>query len=66
MTDLWQDEGFGSGGGIGQAFDGEDDWDEGEESLETNIEDGLEDAEELEDEESWDGGDDDVTPEPRV
>jgi hypothetical protein len=44
MGDPWQDEGFG----------GENDWDEGEESLETDLEDGLaEDPEELE-EEPWD------------
>ena len=66
MADLWQDKSFGSGSALNQAFDSADDWDEGEESLETDVEDGLEDGEELEDEESWDGGDDDVTPDPRV
>jgi hypothetical protein len=58
MADLWQDEGFGSGSGLNQAFDGEDDWDEGEESLESDVEDGFDDPEELEDDESWDDGDD--------
>lgn len=58
MTDLWQDEGFGTGGGLGQAFNGEDDWDEGEESLETDVEDGLDDPEESEDEEPWNDADD--------
>ena len=48
MADLWQDEGFGSGGGLGQAFGAEDDWDDGEESLETDVEDGFDDPEELE------------------
>jgi hypothetical protein len=62
MTDLWQDEGFGSGGGIDQAFEGEDDWDEGEESIEADIEDGFDDPEELdelaaEDEDEDDGDD---------
>ena len=42
MTDLWADEGFGGSGGYGdEGFGGEDDWDEGEESLETDIEDAL-------------------------
>jgi hypothetical protein len=43
MTDLWQDEGFGSGSGLTQGIGGEDDWDEGEESIETDIEDGFDD-----------------------
>lgn len=38
MSDPWQDEGFG----------GENDWDEGKESLETELEDGFPDPEELE------------------
>jgi hypothetical protein len=37
MSDPWQDEGFG----------GENDWDEGKESLETELEDGFPDPEEL-------------------
>lgn len=57
MADLWQDEGFGSGGGIDQAGDGEDDWDEGEESLETDVEDGFDDPASVDDE-SWDNDDD--------
>lgn len=40
MGDPWQDEGFG----------GENDWDEGKESLESELEDGFPDPEELEDE----------------
>lgn len=57
MSDLWQDEGFGGGGsGVGEAFAG-DDWDEGEESIETDVEDGLDDPEEVEDDESEDEGD---------
>jgi hypothetical protein len=38
MGDLWQDEGFGGAGAIGDAS-GDDDWDEGEESIETTLED---------------------------
>jgi hypothetical protein len=56
MGDLWQDEGFGSAGGVGEA-NGEDDWDEGEESLELSLENGFDDpadADELEDDEGWD------------
>ncbi len=48
MGDPWQDEGFG----------GENDWDEGKESLETELEDGFEEPEELEDDESLDDEDD--------
>ena len=46
MGDPWQDEGFG----------GENDWDEGKESLETDVEEGFEDPEELDDDddETWD------------
>jgi hypothetical protein len=42
VGDPWQDEGY----------EGEDDWDEGKESLETDLEDGFDEPEELE-EESW-------------
>ena len=49
MGDLWQDEGFGGVGAVGDA-DGDDDWDEGDESLDTRLEDGFDDPEELEDE----------------
>jgi hypothetical protein len=48
MTDLWEDEGFGGAGGTPDA-DGEDDWDEGDESLESALEDGFDDPEELDD-----------------
>jgi hypothetical protein len=41
MGDPWQDEGFG----------GENDWDDGKESLETELEEGFPDPEELEDDE---------------
>ncbi len=40
MGDPWQDEGFG----------GENDWDEGKESLETDLEEGFADPEEEDDE----------------
>ncbi len=47
MGDPWHDEGFG----------GENDWDEGKESLETDLEEGFADPEEEEeqdDPDSWD------------
>ncbi len=53
MGDLWGDEGFGGAGFGGEGFGDEDDWDEGEESLETDVEDGLSDADEGDDE-PWD------------
>jgi hypothetical protein len=46
MGDPWQDEGFGGG----------NDWDEGEESIETELEEGFADPEELDDDVPW-GGD---------
>jgi hypothetical protein len=48
VGDLWQDEGF---GGVGSLDDelGEDDWDEGEESIEATIEDAFDDPDELDD-----------------
>jgi hypothetical protein len=46
MGDLWQEEGFGSAA-VGDA---DDDWDEGEESIDTSLEDGFDDPEDLEDE----------------
>jgi hypothetical protein len=56
MTDLWESEGFG-----GEAPDpgdgGDDDWDEGDESLETGLEDGFVDPDDELDDESWDEGD---------
>ena len=58
MADLWQDEGFGTGGGLNQAFDGEDDWDEGEESIETDVEEGFDDPEASYDDETQAGEDD--------
>ena len=51
MGDLWQDEGFGSIGAVGDVSS--DDWDEGEESLDTSLEDAFDDPDELEDD-SWD------------
>jgi hypothetical protein len=53
MGDLWQDEGFGSGGGVDDALAGGDDWDEGEESLETELEDAFDDPGELDEEGLW-------------
>ena len=44
MGDPWHDEGSG----------GENDWDEGKESLETDVEDGFDDPDELDDAESGD------------
>jgi len=50
VTDPWEDEGFGGGGAV-PGGDGDDDWDEGEESLESTLEDAFDDPEsELEDE----------------
>jgi hypothetical protein len=48
MSELWEDEGFGSGGSIDEVAGG-DDWDEGEESLETTLEDAFDDPDELDD-----------------
>ena len=55
MSELWEDEGFGSGGAA-PSDDGDegDDWDEGDDSFEGELEDGLEDSEELDDD--WDEG----------
>ena len=55
MGDLWQDEGFGSAGAAGETS-GDDEWDEGDESLDTSLEDGFDDPEELDD--GSDGEDD--------
>ena len=52
MTDLWDDDGFGGGGPVSEA-DAEDDWDEGEESLDTSLEDGFDDSTSTEDD-AWD------------
>jgi hypothetical protein len=48
MTDLWEDEGFGSAGATPDA-DGEDEWDEGDESLDSALEDGFDDPDEIDD-----------------
>jgi hypothetical protein len=53
MADLWDDDGFG-GGAAAPETDVEDDWDEGEESLDTSLEDGFDDPDELGDDEGWD------------
>ena len=56
MGDLWDDDGFG-GGGADPEGNGEDDWDEGEESLDTSLEDGFDDPDSLEGD-AWDDDDD--------
>ena len=53
MTDLWQDDGFGGGGVLDEGMALETDWVEGEETIATDLEEGLEDPEELEEEDSW-------------
>lgn len=60
MGDLWQDEGF--GGASSSEFAGDDDWDEGEESLEASIEDGFDDPDEPDesDGDAWDERDEDA------
>ena len=55
MGDLWQDEGFGGVGAVGDA-NGDDDWDGGDESLDTTLEDGFDDPDELEDDGPGDDG----------
>jgi hypothetical protein len=55
MTDLWEDEGFGSGGS--SDADAEDDWEGGDESIELALEEGFDDPDETEDED-WDDGSD--------
>jgi hypothetical protein len=52
MTDLWAEEGFGGGGFGDEGFGGDDDWDEGEESLETDLESEL-GEDDLEEDEAW-------------
>ena len=54
MTDLWEDEGFGSAAAAPDE-EGEDDWDEGDESLESALEDGFDDPAEPDDED-WEDG----------
>ena len=53
MSDLWQEEGFGSAGAAGDGND--DDWDEGEESIDLSLEDGFDDPEDSleEEDEGW-------------
>lgn len=58
MSDLWDDDGFG-GGGVQAEAPGDDEWDEGEESLETSLEDGFDDPDTPEDDGWDDGGDED-------
>ena len=53
MSDLWQDEGFASGA-VGES---DDDWGEGDESIETALEDGFDDPEELDDDLAEDDSD---------
>ncbi len=54
MSELWEDEGFGTGGAA--PADGDDDWDEEDESLEPGLGDGLDDSDELEEESRDEGG----------
>lgn len=49
MGDLWDDDGFGGGGAVAPEVNGDDDWDEGEESLTTSPEDGLDEPGGIED-----------------
>src|SRR4029453_4955554 len=55
MTDLWEDEGFGGAGRAPDA-DGEDDWDDGDESLDSALEDGFDHPSELAGEAGEEGG----------
>ncbi len=57
MGDLWQDDGFGSAGASIE-LDGDDDWDEGEESLDAALEDGFDDPEASEGDDGSDTGGD--------
>ena len=57
MGDLWDDDGFGSGGS-GPESSSDDAWDEGEESLATSPEDGFDDPDSL-DGDAWDDDGDD-------
>jgi hypothetical protein len=49
MGELWQDEGF---GGAAAAGDADDDWDEGEESIDTSVEDGFDDPDDVEEDDA--------------
>jgi len=55
MTDLWEEEGFG-GAGTAPDADGEDDWEDGDESVGSAPEDGLDDPA-VPDDEGWEQGD---------
>lgn len=57
---LSENDRFGSGSGLNQGMGGEDDWDEGEESIEIDVEDGFDDPEELEDDQESGGDEDDA------
>jgi hypothetical protein len=58
MPDLSQEEGFGSAGAASDGSD--DDWDEGEESIDLSLEDGFDDPDSPEeDDEGWGEGDED-------
>lgn len=56
MGDLWDDDGF--GGGADPEANGEDAWDEGEESLDTSLEDGFDDPGSVESDARDDDADD--------
>jgi hypothetical protein len=60
MGDLWTDEGFGGDGFGGGGFEGADDWDEGEESLETGLEEGFDDPDAADEDASRAGEDDEL------
>ena len=57
MGDLWQDEGFDSAGATSDG-NGDDDWDDGEESLDLSLEDGFDDPVEVEDDDGFGDGED--------
>lgn len=57
MGDLWDDDGFGGGAADPEA-NADDDWDEGDESLETSLEDGFDDPDSVEGG-AWDDDDGD-------
>jgi hypothetical protein len=57
MGDLWDDDGFGGGGAAAPELNGDDAWDEGEESLTTSLEDGFDDAARSPEDDSWDDDD---------
>jgi hypothetical protein len=59
MGDLWADEGFGGGGFGSQGFGEDDDWDTGDESLESDLEEAFDDPAQPEGE--ADAGDDETS-----